>query len=643
MKKRLLPIMLLSAFMLIGCGNNTKSSSSSSTGGEAGTISISNKDELKAEWHAGESPRTLKLACEPATNITQAMLKGDITITSSDTSVISVNGLNINALKAGTATVTANYVAHPATDTVEITVLDEIKEPEVITNKTLNDIVSDAKVHAQLYEVEVEIKSWQNDEKTDATKYGNFYVNDGSLTDNIIVYGATASEDAFSFDAGTYKFTNPQDFLENEKTKDIAIGDKLKMRVDYLTYNSTPELEGIVLSVEKAAQTDPTAITVKGSTTAQVGLTEKYTVSYEPASANHNTAVTWSVSDETVARINSSGVIDPLKEGTVSVIATLKSDASIKSSLEVTVGAASVTEPEYIKVAPAETTDVYLGLLQVNNKKVLYATGELSGNYLASSTKTSDAAKASLIVVEGGYNVKIGDKYLGLTSENKAALNDTATLFTFDTIAYTLVTKVGDTQYYFGTYNTYDTFSVSKYNYLVSDGKVIIGQCPMRLYTSLPESEPEVEPDLVVDFSKDNGVSSSTVSVNSTFTVNDITYGYVGGKQGTKYKTEINEYLMLYKDNSGSFWNETAYSKDIKAIRITVGSDASPAAEYSVTFGTSMMQGQIAKANASEVKVIGNNSASYIFGCSIEGAKFFNLSAFTRNCQVALFEVFYVA
>ena len=172
MKKRLLPIMLLSAFMLIGCGSKT--SSSSSVPSDAGTIAISNKDELTAQWRAGESPRTLKLTCEPATNITQAILKGDITITSSDTSVISTNGLNINALKAGTATVTANYVAHPATDSVTITVLDAATEPEVIKGKTCAEVTElGAKaLNTVLYEVKGTVESFGT--KDSWNQYGEF-------------------------------------------------------------------------------------------------------------------------------------------------------------------------------------------------------------------------------------------------------------------------------------------------------------------------------------------------------------------------------------------------------------------------------------------------------------------------------------
>lgn len=638
MKKRLLPIMLLSAFMLIGCGSKT--SSSSSVPSDAGTIAISNKDELTAEWRAGESPRTLKLTCEPTTNITQAILKGDITITSSDTSVISTNGLNINALKAGTATVTANYVAHPATDSVTITVLDAATEPAVIKDKTLKEIVADGKIHGQLYEVKVEVKSWSSG-KTDATKYGNFNVNDGSLTNDILVYGATANEDAFTFDAGTYKFTNPQNFLTHEKTKDIAIGDTLTMRVDYLKYNTTDELEGIVLNVEKGATVNPTAIEVTGSATAEVGFTETYKVSYTPASANNNTAVTWSVSDETMARISSKGVLDPLKEGKVTVTATLKSDETIKHSLEVTVGAASVVEPEYIKVAPTETTDVYLGLLQVNNKKLLYATGELSGNYLASTTDSAAAVKASLVVVEGGFNVKIGEKYLGLSSEKKAALNDTATLFTFDTVAYTLVTKVDDVSYYFGTYSTYNTFSVSNYNYLIEDGAVAIGQCPMRLYTSIPE--PEVKADLVVDFSEGlSGLTSTEAS--GTFESDSITYEFTAAKNVNVYidNKKTDTLAAYFKKDTGSLNNKTAYSQSIKAIRITTSASAGASAEYSVTFGTSALTGYLKKSDSTEAYVIGKG-ASYTFNCSVEGATFFNLSAYVANCQISLLEVFYVA
>ncbi|MDD2209481.1 MAG: hypothetical protein PHW23_03210, partial [Bacilli bacterium] len=154
--------------------------------------------------------------------------------------------------------------------------------------------------------------------------------------------------------------------------------------------------------------------------------------------------------------------------------------------------------------------------------------------------------------------------------------------------------------------------------------------------------------DLTLDFSNDYGVSATKVTTNTTFTVGSINYGYVNGKAGQKYVNDAPaglEYLMLYYSGTpaGAFWNETAMASAINRIRITSGSGASSTAVYSLTVGTTSMAGSQPQASATEAFVIGTG-ASHIFDCSdVAGATFFNISAFTKNCQVAKLEIEFVA
>lgn len=318
MKKRLLPIMLLSAFMLIGCGGNTSSSTSSA--GEPGTIAISNKEELTAEWHAKESPRTLKLTCEPATNIAQAILKGDITITSSDTSVISTNGLNINALKAGKATVTASYVAHPATDSVEITVLDEITEPEVIKGKTCAEVTElGAKaLNTVLYEVKGTVESFGT--KDSWNQYGEFKVTDSSKG-TVYFYGSyvnTKDEPAsFVFDGGTYKVSyTKRNVLTADLTKDLKVGDEVTMLAMHdAKYDN---FYGIFQSVTPAPYIEPTSVTLdKDTLTLSEG--EEATLVAMVLPEDCNRPVKWTSSDEKIATVSSAGKVVALAEGTATI------------------------------------------------------------------------------------------------------------------------------------------------------------------------------------------------------------------------------------------------------------------------------------------------------------------------------------
>ena len=100
---------------------------------------------------------------------------------------------------------------------------------------------------------------------------------------------------------------------------------------------------------------------------------------------------------------------------------------------------------------------------------------------------------------------------------------------------------------------------------------------------------------------------------------------------------------MLYSASAGAFWNETAMTSAINRIRITTGSGASATAVYSLTVGTAVMASSQSQASATEAYVIGTGS-SYIFDCSsVSDATYFNISAFTKNCQVAKLEIEFVA
>lgn len=324
MKKRLLPIMLLSAFMLIGCGSKT--SSSSSVPSDAGTIAISNKDELTAQWRAGESPRTLKLTYEPATNITQAILKGDITITSSDTSVISTNGLNINALKAGTATVTANYVAHPATDSVTITVLDAATEPEVIKGKTCAEVTElGAKaLNTVLYEVKGTVESFGT--KDSWNQYGEFKVTDSSKG-TVYFYGSyvnTTDEPAsFVFDGEVYKVTyTNRNVLTADLTKDLKVGDEVTMLAMHDAKHDN--FYGIFQSVTPAPYIEPTSVSLdKDTLTLNAGEEATLVATVLPEDCNR--PVKWTSSDEKIATVSSTGKVVALAEGTVTITVTVGS------------------------------------------------------------------------------------------------------------------------------------------------------------------------------------------------------------------------------------------------------------------------------------------------------------------------------
>jgi hypothetical protein len=101
-----------------------------------------------------------------------------------------------------------------------------------------------------LYYVQGVVTAWSGS-ATDGGKYGNFYIkSEGATGDALAVYGATAkAEGAFTYTAttGVTKFNNPQDFLTNEGTKDIKIGDTVTMYALKTAYNTTKEISGVII------------------------------------------------------------------------------------------------------------------------------------------------------------------------------------------------------------------------------------------------------------------------------------------------------------------------------------------------------------------------------------------------------------
>lgn len=145
-----------------------------------------------------------------------------------------------------TATITVDGVEYK--DTVIINVLYSEPEPIVIGVADILNTEADPTV---LYRVTGKIAALGQGE-TGADKYGNIHITD--LKDpsaKILVYGSTFTETALVFNGqtGEYKFTNPQDFLTNEQSSALKVGDVVELLVFRLDYNTTKELNGIFTKV----------------------------------------------------------------------------------------------------------------------------------------------------------------------------------------------------------------------------------------------------------------------------------------------------------------------------------------------------------------------------------------------------------
>ena len=157
----------------------------------------------------------------------------------------------------------------------------------------------------------------------------------------------------------------------------------------------------------------------------------------------------------------------------------------------------AIMVPELVETP--EVGKAYVFALQQNGlatPAMLYLTGEMSGNYLATSTELSDAAPVYLEQAEGGYYLyflKDGVKnYVNITTYTKddGSLKNTQKIesapsvpYTWDAERGTLVGDLGELgKYYLGTYNTYNTISTSNVSYIADIAKIGVSQFPAGLY-----------------------------------------------------------------------------------------------------------------------------------------------------------------
>ena len=131
-----------------------------------------------------------------------------------------------------------------------------------------------------------------------------------------------------------------------------------------------------------------------------------------------------------------------------------------------------VTEGPTVVKTPAVDTAYKFGMLQGNLNKMYYLAGGMDGYYMATTTDYNAALDFYLESTEGGYylycyvnNVKTYVNFVVSGTHVNGAYETTAnSVFKFNSTGL-LVTTVNDTEYGFGTYNTFTTLGPNKTSY----------------------------------------------------------------------------------------------------------------------------------------------------------------------------------
>ena len=162
-------------------------------------------------------------------------------------------------------------------------------------------------------------------------------------------------------------------------------------------------------------------------------------------------------------------------------------------------------DPDYVAPeAPAfgvvtefqENVAYKFGLLQGNTGKTIFVTGNYKNTYYGESTEdVAAAADVYVVAVEGGYNLKLVKAdgtvlYINVvpsgTHRNIKFEAAASSVYTYNAELNTFITVVEGTEYYIGTYGTYDTISPSSIDRAATS---FVG----HLYGGVQAKEPEHE------------------------------------------------------------------------------------------------------------------------------------------------------
>ena len=142
---------------------------------------------------------------------------------------------------------------------------------------------------------------------------------------------------------------------------------------------------------------------------------------------------------------------------------------------------------------PVAGTAYKYALVQASRGETLYLTGEMDGYYLATTVNPGEAVNVFVETTDGGmhiYFMKDEVKtYINIIprADNPSKVNavfgtEPTCVWVWDSVRKTYTTKVGETTWYIGTYNTYNTMSPSDVSYIEDVSKIGVSQFPSGMY-----------------------------------------------------------------------------------------------------------------------------------------------------------------
>lgn len=530
MKKRLLPILLLSALFVIGgCANKGDSGKKDDEQGDKTQygVSISNRTELGAEWFKGDAQRSLTLALTPEANPLAELGAGNLKVTSSAQTVVAVTGLGLTPVGVGKATIEVEY--HGVKDSIEL----EVKEsdPKVRYGTAHSGTEEDPFTNEDAVKVAIAAGATATSQKYYVRGVVDSFRDAPSSYGNVSFYFTPAEANGQKFLAYRVKLGEKGDTVTDEH---IWIGGTATIYCNMYNYNgNTPEnssgwlvsctgekqtIQNHEVNVAEAiaackalgkngASDGKDTYDVTGYIVAKDGAT--FFLSDTKGAATFNKDTHFEVYNYTGENAGECTI-----DAKVKVSCTIKYYESSKDATNYAYETSAITavtileagqEPAIeVKGAPALETLVAgtykAGINQSTVNENCFLVGTLNEKkYAEVSQKWSEAVDVVVAAAEGGFTMKIGEKFLNpkINSDNKVevALEDEAKVYQWNELAHTLTIslKVGEADaepYYLGAYGSNRTLGFSKLSYLIKDNKVVAGQFGIQFYAKADLVDP---------------------------------------------------------------------------------------------------------------------------------------------------------
>ncbi len=368
----------------------------------------------------------------------------------------------------------------PADYTSIFTNAEDLKATELVKYQGLLVTIKGAELQAQ---------------SDDDAKNGYYRFKIGELSSYVRISGSTCPLDSTGKETFKTAFTEHIGY-KADVTGVICVYDG----AFYLTPVSTDSFSNFVLP----ERTDDQKVELElAGVSLPDRITEDTVITLPLTGATYETVLFSWASDNACAVIDNDGKLTitlPEEDATVTITLTVKIGETVKTTKTFTMAVNSASTDVYVpeKVAtPAAGSTYKFFLYQAKLNQNLYFAGYMSGNYLATTDKGDKAVDVTIESVDGGVRFSFMDgetkKYIDVYEyeTGKAGLrltDEPAAVFTFDATLGVYTTVVAEKTYYIGTYNTYNTFSLSETFRISGDNASTVGvsQFPAFMCTLAP-------------------------------------------------------------------------------------------------------------------------------------------------------------